>query len=96
MRTVYLVTYDVTDDARLRQVFKVMRRFGDHLQYSVFRCVLSEREKIRMSAALTEVINCREDQVLIADLGPEEGRGDESISSLGRVYTHPERYAVVL
>ncbi len=38
MRNTYLVTYDIRDDKRLRKVFKAMRDFGDHLQYSVFEC----------------------------------------------------------
>ena len=38
MRTTYLVCYDICDDKRLKKVFKVMRNYGDHLQYSVFEC----------------------------------------------------------
>jgi len=36
MRTTYLVCYDITDDKRLRRVFKSCKNYGDHLQYSVF------------------------------------------------------------
>ena len=38
MRSTYLVCYDIHDDKRLRRVYKAMRDFGDHLQYSVFEC----------------------------------------------------------
>ena len=38
MRSSYLVCYDICDDKRLKKVFKAMRGFGDHLQYSVFEC----------------------------------------------------------
>ena len=38
MRASYLVCYDIADDKRLRKVFKLMRGFGDHLQFSVFEC----------------------------------------------------------
>ena len=96
MRTVYLVTYDVCEAKRLRRTFRMMRRYGDHLQFSVFRCVLNEREKIRMVAHLKEILNSKEDQVLIADLGPEEGRGAEVIETIGQPYVHPERHAVVV
>lgn len=96
MRSAYLVTYDVSDPKRLRRVFKVMRRFGDHLQLSVFRCVLNPRELLRLRAELGVELNLAEDQVLIADLGPEEGRGAKAIEGLGRQYTHPERHAVVI
>ncbi len=32
MRNSYIVSYDISDDKRLRQVFKIVRGFGDHLQ----------------------------------------------------------------
>ncbi|MEK7751294.1 MAG: CRISPR-associated endonuclease Cas2, partial [Acidobacteriota bacterium] len=41
MRNSYLVSYDIADDKRLRQVFKTMRAYGDHLQFSVFECQLT-------------------------------------------------------
>jgi len=96
MRNTFLVTYDISDPDRLRRVFKVMRRFGDHLQLSVFRCELNQRELVRLRAALTDVIHSREDQVLIVDLGPEDGRGATCIESVGRPYAPTERCAVVI
>ncbi|MDR0967042.1 MAG: CRISPR-associated endonuclease Cas2 [Myxococcales bacterium] len=96
MRSVYLVTYDVCDPKRLRQTFRIMRRYGDHLQLSVFRCILGDREKIRMISNLKEVLNSKEDQVLIVELGPEEGRGMNVIETIGLAYMHPERHAVVV
>jgi CRISPR-associated protein Cas2 len=38
MRNTYLVCYDISNDKRLRAVYKTMRDFGDHLQYSIFEC----------------------------------------------------------
>ena len=95
MRQVYLVTYDISDDRRRDQVFKILRGFGDHLQFSVFRCEASETELIRLRGRLLDAINAKEDQVLFADLGPWDGRGTTAITSLGRSYTHPERHAIV-
>ncbi len=96
MRTMYLVSYDVSDAKRLRRVFKAMRGFGDHLQYSVFRCDLSARERADMIAAIDAIIDHAADQVLIVDLGPPDGRASECFFSLGRPYTPPERLAVVV
>ncbi len=96
MRQTYLVTYDISDPRRLRQVFQTMRGYGDHLQLSVFRCDLSLRERIELRAKLREVMHMEEDQVLFVDLGPSDGRAMTSIESLGRAYTHPERLAVVV
>lgn len=33
MRNTYLVTYDISNDLRLRRVHKTMLGYGDHLQY---------------------------------------------------------------
>lgn len=90
MRKRYLVTYDVHDSKRLRQVFKVMKRFGMHTQYSVFRCDLDPSRLIRLKAALLFEMNVDEDRVLIADLGPLDGRGATAIETLGRGQPEPD------
>ena len=96
MRKRYLVSYDITDDKRLRLVFKKMKGFGVHLQYSVFECDLSDRELAIMKAALSELINHKEDQVLIVDLGPTDGRGSRCIESIGLPYGPKVREPVVI
>lgn len=92
----YLVTYDITDDERRNAVYKALRAFGDHLQYSVFRCDLSLASRASMVAALTPLIDARADQILIVDLGPIEGRAATCVESLGRAYRPPERTATIV
>lgn len=96
MRNTYVVCYDICNDRRLRQVYKTMRGFGEHIQFSVFRCELSARERIEMIAALTPIINHDEDQVLLVDIGPSDGRGAAVFQSLGRPYVCPQRHAIVV
>lgn len=86
MRTTYLVCYDITNEKRLKRVFKICRNYGNHLQYSVFECDLNESEKIKLQQELSNVINHNEDQVLFVSLGPAEGRGERVITSLGIPY----------
>jgi CRISPR-associated protein Cas2 len=95
MRAVYLVCYDICDGRRLRKVYKTMRGFGDHIQLSVFRCELSARERIDLIGALSAVINHDEDQVLIVDLGPGDGRASSCFLALGKPYTAPDRVAII-
>lgn len=85
-RITYLVCYDITDDKRLRKVFKVCRNYGTHLQYSVFECDLNPRERTKLERDLKEIIKEDEDQVLFVSLGPVDGRGDRVIASLGLPY----------
>lgn len=68
-RHLFLVCYDIRDPARLRTVYKTMRGFGDHVQYSVFRCPLSEIQLARLRERLLQVIAPTEDQVIIVRLG---------------------------
>lgn len=96
MRSVYLVCYDVSDDRRLRKVFKTMRGWGDHLQYSVFRCDLSARERAQLVTEVSALIDHGADQVLLVDLGPPEGRAGDCFFALGRPYTAPERHAIIV
>lgn len=96
MRTSYLVSYDISNDKRLRQVFKLMRGYGDHLQYSVFECQLTRIDLLRLRSELTSIIHRDEDQVLFVNLGPAEGRGDRVITALGRPYTRLDAACIVV
>lgn len=96
MRRLFIVTYDICDPKRLRQVFKTMKGFGRHLQLSVFQCDLPPVDVLKMKAALTEIIQHADDQVLIIDLGPTEGRPIKAIESLGKSVTIEERQARIV
>jgi len=84
MRTRYIVSYDICDAKRLRLVHKTMLGYGEPLQYSVFCCDLSASARIMLMADLTEIIDHREDQVMLIDIGPPDARGAESIETIGR------------
>lgn len=96
MRTSYLVCYDICDDKRLRKVFETMRNFGDHLQYSVFECKLTEMDLARCRDELSQIIHHREDQILFVNLGPAEGRGDRVITALGKPYSPIDSPCIVV
>lgn len=97
MRSRFLVCYDVADPKRLTRVHRTMLGFGEWLQLSVFACDLTPQRRIEMLAALVELINVREDRVMIVDLGPSEARGAGAIEYLGqgRRLRKPDRVVVV-
>jgi CRISPR-associated protein Cas2 len=96
MRMSYLVCYDISDEKRLRKVFKAMRGYGDHLQYSVFECQLTPMDLTRCRNQLSGIIHHGEDQVLFVNLGPAEGRGDRVITALGKPYTAIDAPCIVV
>lgn len=96
MRSSYLVCYDICDDKRLRKVFRVMRAWGDHLQYSVFECQLTAMDLVRLRAELAGVIHHTDDQVLFVNLGPAEGRGERVITALGKPYSPVDAPCIIV
>ena len=96
MRSSYLVCYDISDDKRLRQVFKTMRGWGDHIQFSIFECQLTSKDLVRLRAELSAIIHHDEDQVLFVLLGPSEGRGERVITALGKPYTRVDASCIVV
>ncbi len=76
MRRRYLVTYDIADPRRWRDVYDIVRCHGDRLQYSVYLCDMDGIEKIGMLSALRGVIDHRRDRIAFIDLGePSAARG---------------------
>ena len=66
----YLVTYDVRDDHRLKRVAKRIEGYGTRIQYSVFRCRLSNRQIQKMRWELSREME-NEDDLLIVGLCSE-------------------------
>lgn len=83
MRRCYLVCYDIRDSKRLRKVYRVMGGYGESWQYSVFFCVLSDIERVRLERDLSQVIHHRMDQVMLIDLGKNEGGIRNGVVVLG-------------
>lgn len=96
MRSSYLICYDISDDKRLRNVYKKMRGYGDHLQFSVFECQFTPEDFVRCRAELGEIIDHRADQVIFVNLGPAEGRGDRVITALGKPYIRIDSPCIVV
>ena len=96
MRNLFLVAYDVSEPARLQKMHRTLLGFGDPIQYSIFLSCLSRQEKLLMVAAVREVLNEREDRVIVVDLGPAEGRGESSVEFLGRRLELGDRRAIIV
>lgn len=92
----YLVSYDVSDQKRLRLLNRVMKGFGYGLHYSVFRCDLSRKGRVELRARIEEVINHSEDRVMIVDLGPVDGVVEDRITFIGKMPKNKPRNAVIV
>lgn len=91
----YLISYDISDDARWRKVYRAMRGQGDHIQYSVFRCVLTERRLAELVEKLTAIVAPSEDQILIVPLGSAEAERSWKMETIGLPLKIPEKVVKV-
>jgi|UniRef100_A0A7C1G3D5 CRISPR-associated protein Cas2 len=93
MRKWHLVTYDVRDDRRLRQVAQLLSGYGERLQYSVFRCRLNAIELERLLWELGQVL-AEEDNLLVIPLCQQCA---EAVRGRGHLQSWkvPPRYRIV-
>ncbi len=92
----HLIAYDIHDPKRLRQVHKVLVSYGYSVQYSVFVCDLTTQEKIAFRWDIGEVINHREDSVVIVDLGEAGEASSDRFEFLGVSLELPEDGGVTI
>jgi len=91
----YLIPYDIVDDKRRNQVFKILYGYGDHAQYSVFFCELNPRELVELRGKLRRAIHDIEDQVMILDLGAAADPLEAGLECLGKPYRPASAVLVV-
>ena len=68
MKTPYLVCYDIADPVRLSRVFRLMKKKGVHVQYSVFMAFLVDGELEELKERLFSIIKKTDDDVRIYPL----------------------------
>jgi len=90
MRGYYILSYDIVDQKRWRKVFRIAGDFGDPLQYSVFICFLSEKDKAILTEKLKNVISKDEDRVVLIKIRATEGIED-LIESFGKPFEIQEK-----
>jgi CRISPR-associated protein Cas2 len=91
----YLVTYDICNDKRLRRVHKLLKGYGEWVQLSVFQCRLSRRRQAELQALLDGMIVQTDDHVLIMDLGPAD-QVKPKVTSLGKTFQALVREPVIV
>jgi CRISPR-associated protein Cas2 len=84
MRECILVCYDIADEKRLRRVFKTMKGYGEHWQYSIFFCVLRPIDVVLLQGDLEKILNLEQDQVLMIRLGTNEEAAREAAKTIGK------------
>ena len=58
-----LVTYDVPEDKRRTKIHKVLKSYGQWMQFSVFECSLTKTEYARLRSRLNKLIKPEQDSI---------------------------------
>jgi len=78
-RSLYIASYDVSDQGRLRDALKVLKGYASGRQKSVFECFVNDAEKHELLARVQGVIDLEEDRFFLLRL---DGRG--KVRTLGK------------
>lgn len=80
----FVVTYDIKNESRLRQVAKCCENWGYRVQYSVFECRLTTRQSDHFWEEIEGLIDPTEDRVIAY---PIHGTMKDKIRTLGVMQT---------
>lgn len=95
MDHLYIISYDISSPKRWRRVFKAMNGYGEWLQLSVFQCRLGKMRALQLEATLRDLVNQKEDHVLILDLGPAENV-QPRVHSIGKTFAPVVHESVIV
>ncbi|HIK56243.1 MAG TPA: CRISPR-associated endonuclease Cas2 [Synechococcales cyanobacterium M55_K2018_004] len=59
----FVISYDVTDDKRRTKIHKVLKSYGQWMQYSVFECELTETQYAKLRSRLSTLIKPQHDSI---------------------------------
>jgi CRISPR-associated protein Cas2 len=58
-----VVSYDVPEDKRRTKIHKILKSYGQWMQYSVFECDLTETQYAKLRSRLNKVIKPNADSI---------------------------------
>jgi CRISPR-associated protein Cas2 len=81
----YLICYDIRCPKRWRKAYKLLQGYGESVQYSIFRCRLTLRDREKLRWELEQILS-QEDNLLLM------GLCDRCVEQIPR-YNRPESWS---
>lgn len=81
----WVVSYDIVDDKRRRQVVTVLESYGQRGQYSVFECTITDQQQMTLRAKLRDVIDEDEDDIRFYPLNQADVQRIETLGKQARI-----------
>ncbi len=64
-RAFYVIAYDIPNDRRRLKIARLLERYGERVQYSVFEMWLTAEEWSRLQKQMERLMDVTEDQVRV-------------------------------
>ncbi|MBA3944209.1 MAG: CRISPR-associated endonuclease Cas2 [Herpetosiphonaceae bacterium] len=58
-----IISYDIVQTKRRTRVFKLLKGYGTHVQYSVFECYLNPKQLAAVEEGLRKLIDLQTDSI---------------------------------
>ena len=58
-----VVSYDISEDKRRTKIHKILKSYGQWMQYSVFECDLTDMQYARLRSRLSKLIKPDQDSI---------------------------------
>ncbi len=71
MKNKFIVSYDIQNNKKRREIVKILEDYGSRWQFSVFHCYFSITEKVKVLKKIESFINKKTDSVLILPLSQQ-------------------------
>ena len=59
-----VIAYDIADDKRRSRIVKILEKFGVRVNFSVFECMFTEGQYLKVQQTLKEKIKEKEDKIV--------------------------------
>lgn len=63
-----IIAYDIVEDRKRNKISKILEKYGIRINYSVFECMLSDSDLIRIQEEISEWIDPKEDMIIYYQL----------------------------
>lgn len=58
-----IISYDISEDKRRNKIFKILKDYGQWIQYSLFECDLAKKDYLKLRDRLERVIDDENDSI---------------------------------
>ena len=83
-----IIAYDISNNSRRRKVAQILGSYGYRMNYSVFECILSQKQITTLRTELKKLINIKEDSILFYPLDKISVSLRDYLGNASNLFTH--------